>query len=91
MGTKILSIIARCPNSGGFWYIFGGRGIRNQAVEHNMAAFSELSFAVRWQGRLVRVIGQLSTTWLHNMAAVSELSFAVRWQGRLILLVTALI
>ena len=25
----------------------------NQAVEHNMAAFSELSFAVRWQGRLV--------------------------------------
>jgi len=28
--------------------------MRNQAVEHNVAAFSELSFAVRWQGRLSR-------------------------------------
>ena len=27
--------------------------MRNRAVEHNVAAFSELSFAVRWQGRLV--------------------------------------
>ena len=26
----------------------------NPAVEYNMAAFSELSFAVRWQGRLSR-------------------------------------
>ena len=25
----------------------------NQAVEHSVAAFSELSFAVRWQGMLV--------------------------------------
>ena len=25
----------------------------NWAVEHNVAAFSELSFAVHWQGRLV--------------------------------------
>jgi len=25
----------------------------NLAVEHNVAAFSELSFAVRWQGKLV--------------------------------------
>ena len=24
-----------------------------RAVEHNVAAFSELSFAVSWQGRLV--------------------------------------
>ena len=28
--------------------------MRNRAVEHNVAAFSELSFAVRWQGRLSR-------------------------------------
>ena len=28
--------------------------MRNQAVEHNVAAFSEISFAVRWQGRLSR-------------------------------------
>ena len=26
--------------------------MRNLAVEHNTAAFTELSFAVRWQGRL---------------------------------------
>ena len=26
----------------------------NPAVEYNMAVFSELSFAVRWQGRLSR-------------------------------------
>ena len=26
----------------------------NQAIEHNVAVFSELSFAVRWQGRLSR-------------------------------------
>ena len=35
--------------SQGFRYISGRRGMRNQAVEHNVAAFSELSFAVRWQ------------------------------------------
>ena len=34
-------------------YISGRRGMRNRAVEHNMAAFSELSFAVCWLGRLV--------------------------------------
>ena len=28
--------------------------LRNRAVEHNVAAFSELSFVVRWQGRLSR-------------------------------------
>ena len=28
--------------------------MRNQAVEHNMAKFSELSLAVRWWGRLSR-------------------------------------
>jgi len=41
--------------------------MRNRAVEHNVAAFSELSFAVCWQGRLVLQItasfksGSLST------------------------------
>ena len=29
------------------------RGMCNRAVEHNVAVFSELSFAVHWQGRLV--------------------------------------
>ena len=28
--------------------------MHNRAVEHDVAAFSELSFAVRWQGRLNR-------------------------------------
>ena len=28
--------------------------MRNAAVEYNVATFSELSFAVRWQGRLSR-------------------------------------
>jgi len=27
--------------------------MHNRAVEHNVAAFSELSFAVRWQERLI--------------------------------------
>ena len=35
-----------------FRYISGRRGIHNKAVEYNVATFSELSFAVRWQGRL---------------------------------------
>ena len=26
--------------------------MRNRAVEHNVVAFSELYFAVRWQGRI---------------------------------------
>ena len=53
MGTKILSVIERCVQLRGFRYISGRRGMRNWAVEHNMAVFSELSFAVHWQGRLV--------------------------------------
>ena len=28
--------------------------LRNPAVEYNVAAFLELSFAARWQGRLSR-------------------------------------
>ena len=31
-----------------------GMVLRNPAVEYNVAAFSVLSFAVRWQGRLSR-------------------------------------
>ena len=38
----------------GFRYISGRRGMRNRAAEHNVASFSELSFAVRWQGMLRR-------------------------------------
>ena len=53
MGTKILSVIERCPQLRGFQYISGRRGMHNRTVEHNVAALSELSFAVRWQGRLV--------------------------------------
>ena len=41
--------MARCHKLRDFWYICGRRGMRNQAVEHNVVAFSELSFAVRWQ------------------------------------------
>ena len=36
-------------------YIFGKRGLHNQAVEHNVAMFLELSFAVRWWRRLSTV------------------------------------
>ena len=32
----------------GFQYISSRCGMRNLAVEHNMATFSELSLAVRW-------------------------------------------
>ena len=47
LGRNILSLIAtqRLP-----MYISGRRDMRIGAVEHNVAAFSELSFAVRWQG-----------------------------------------
>ena len=38
---------------GSFRYISGRRGMRNPA-EYNVAAFSDLSFAVRWQGGLSR-------------------------------------
>ena len=34
-------------------YISSRLGMRNRAFEHNVAAFSELFFAVHWQGRLV--------------------------------------
>ena len=49
LGPKILSVIKRCPYLRGFQYISGRRGMRNQAVKHNVAAFSEFSFAVHWQ------------------------------------------
>ena len=38
----------------GFRYISGRRGMRNPVVEYYVAAFSELFFATRWQGRLSR-------------------------------------
>ena len=37
----------------GFLVYSGRSGMRNWA-EHNVAAFSELSFAIHWQGRLSR-------------------------------------
>ena len=40
------------PNSGALYS--GRHGMRNRAVEHNTAAFSEFSFAVRWRVRLGR-------------------------------------
>ena len=50
LGPNILSVIA---NSGASGIITSGRrGMRNPAVEYNVAAFSELSFVVRWKGRL---------------------------------------
>ena len=42
------------PASSGVSGIFlVGVGMCNRAVVRNVAAFSEISFAVRWQGRLV--------------------------------------
>ena len=34
-------------------------GMHNQALEHNVAVFSGLSFVVRWQGRLVLRVSTL--------------------------------
>ena len=53
---NVSSVIAKCTQLRGFWYISGRRGMRNPPVEYNVAAFSELSFsfAARWQGRLSR-------------------------------------
>ena len=48
------------PNSGASGIFPVGVVLRNPAVEYNMAAFSELFFAARWQGRLSRV--EASTT-----------------------------
>ena len=47
------NFIPRCPYLRSFQHIFDRCGMRNWAVEQNMAVFSEFSFAVRWQGRLV--------------------------------------
>ena len=54
LGPKILPVITRCPYLRGFRYISGRRRMRNRAVEHNVAVFSELSFAVHRQGMLPR-------------------------------------
>ena len=37
----------------GFRYISSRCGVCNWAIEHNVAIFSELSFTLCWQGRLV--------------------------------------
>ena len=47
------SEVSQC-NSGASGIFPVGVVLRNPAVEFNVAAFSELSFAVRWQGRLSR-------------------------------------
>ena len=39
--TKILSVIERCPQLRGFWYISGRRGMCNQ---HNMTVFQSFHF-----------------------------------------------
>ena len=45
-GINTLYRIVKCPQLRGFWYISGGGGLCNQAVEHNVAMFSELSLAI---------------------------------------------
>ena len=67
-----MSVIERCPQLRGFRYISGRRGMSNKAVEHNMAAFSELSFAVHWQGRLVLRITALSNGKLLTTATMVD-------------------
>ena len=44
----------------------------NKAVEHNVTAFSELSFAIHWQGRLVLQITALSNGKLLTTAAMVD-------------------
>ena len=51
LGTNIFSLIA---NSGASGIFLVGVVLRNQDVEHNVAAFFEISFALCWQGRLSR-------------------------------------
>ena len=53
LGTQNFVRYNEVSLSRGFRYIFGRRGM-NRAVEQNVAAFSELSFAVRRQGMLRR-------------------------------------
>ena len=45
-GINTLYRIVKCPQLGGFRYISGGGGLCNQAVEHNVPMFSELSLAI---------------------------------------------
>ena len=42
------------PNLESSSILLVGVVLRNRAVEHNVAMFSELSFAICWQGRLSR-------------------------------------
>ena len=58
--------------------------MRNPAVEYNIAVFSELSFAVHWQGRLSR--GAITTGnrtnlvveyYLHTIGTAKAVRYAV--------------
>ena len=46
----------------------------NRAVEHNVAAFSELPFAVHWQGRLALQITALTNELLTTAMMVDNLA-----------------
>ena len=47
--------LERCPQLRGFRYIFGRRGMRNRAVEHNVASFSELSLCCTLAGLVLQI------------------------------------
>ena len=53
-GTTFCPLERGVPNSWSSGIFPVGVVLRNPAVEYNVAAFSELSFAARWQGRLSR-------------------------------------
>ena len=41
--------------------------LRNRAVEHNMAMFSELPLGVRWQGKLTVLMVDNPAEWLMSV------------------------
>ena len=51
IGNQHLSLIVRCPLLRGFRYISGRRGMCNRAVEHDVAAFSELFLCCTLAGK----------------------------------------
>ena len=53
-GPTFRPLLRGVPNSGASGIFPVGVVLRNPAVEYNVAAFSELSYAARWQGRLSR-------------------------------------
>ena len=46
--------------------------MRNRAVEHNVAMFSELSLAVRWRGRPLRITALVCNVKLLTLAAIVD-------------------